>query len=118
MAINGDSATNRASGIVARMRGAPRYLAIPIGVAFILGGTILSPLPIFGLWMVPVGLAILAPHSPYAQRLWRRLQWRWLKFLRWSIRHGFVRVKQPRDLERARKSSDPGRSIGKEIDGR
>jgi hypothetical protein len=89
-----DNDAGRIRGMIARMRGAPRYVAVPVGVGLLIGGTILAPLPIFGVWMVPAGLVILAPHSPRAERLSRRLQWQWLKFLRWSIRNGFVRVKR------------------------
>jgi hypothetical protein len=87
-------AKNRFNEIAERMRAAPRYLAIPAGVGFIIGGTLLSPLPIFGIWMVPLGLAILAPHWPGAARLSRRLYWLRLRALRWLIRHGFLRVKR------------------------
>ena len=93
MAKTGDL-RSRIEGAVARMRGAPRYLAIPAGVGLVLGGTILAPLPIFGVWMVPLGLAILAPHWSGAERLSRWLRWQSLKALRWAIRHGFVRVKR------------------------
>lgn len=85
---------SRIEGAVTRMRGAPRYLAVPTGVGLLLGGTILAPLPVFGVWMVPLGLAILAPHWRGAGRLSRRLHWWSLKALRWSIRYGFVRVKR------------------------
>ncbi|WP_457796484.1 PGPGW domain-containing protein [Methylocystis sp. S23] len=85
---------SRITRLVERMRGAPSYVAVPTGLGFVLGGTILAPLPVFGVWMVPLGLAILAPHWPGAERLSRRLHWQHLKFLRWSIRHGFVRVKR------------------------
>ncbi|HEY8126427.1 MAG TPA: hypothetical protein VIF88_13530 [Methylocystis sp.] len=92
------------------MRGAPRYVSIPMGVGLILGGTILAPLPVFGVWMFPLGLAILAPHSRRANRLSRRFHWWSLKFLRWSIRNGFVRVKSKSsssDQEDAPPSADP-----------
>lgn len=91
---NHDQAKRHAKGIVARMRTAPRYLSIPVGVGFIIGGTVLAPLPVFGVWMVPLGLAILAPHWSGADRLSRRLYWQKLKFLRWAIRNGFLRIKQ------------------------
>lgn len=74
------------NGVVARMRNAPAHIAVPVGAAFILGG-FLSILPVFGLWMFPVGLAIMAPHIPAAGRLERRL-------LRWSLRKGFIRIKR------------------------
>ncbi|TLG74125.1 hypothetical protein FEV16_12825 [Methylocystis sp. B8] len=93
MATNGNSDNGRRKGLIRRMHSAPRYVSIPVGVGLILGGTILAPLPIFGVWMFPVGLAILAPHSPGAHRLSRRFHWWSLKCLRWSIRNGFVRIK-------------------------
>lgn len=97
MAGNDEPDNNRKngrSGLIARMRAAPRYVSIPIGVGLILGGTILAPLPVFGIWMAPIGLAILAPHSPGAHRAAQRLYWQKLRFLRWAIRHGFLRVKR------------------------
>lgn len=93
MATNGKSDDGRRKGLIARMRNAPRHVSIPVGVGLILGGTILAPLPVFGVWMFPIGLAILAPHSPGAHKLSRRFHWWSIKFLRWSIRNGFVRVK-------------------------
>jgi hypothetical protein len=94
MSPNGKSRKGRGGGIIARMRSAPRAISIPVGVGLILGGTLLAPLPVFGLWMAPIGLAILAPHSPGAHRLSQRLRWWSLKALRWSIRNGFVRIKR------------------------
>lgn len=94
MARNSKSNDERGKGLIARMRNAPRHVSIPVGVGLILGGTILAPLPVFGVWMFPLGLAILAPHSPSAQRLSRRFHWWSLKCLHWSIRNGFVRVKR------------------------
>lgn len=92
MARNGNSEERRKRGLIARMRAAPRYVSIPVGVGLILGGTILAPLPVFGIWMFPIGLAILAPHSPVAHRVSRRFHWWSLKVLRWSVRNGFVRI--------------------------
>ncbi|WP_363348102.1 PGPGW domain-containing protein [Methylocystis echinoides] len=89
-----DGAKSRNNGILARIRAAPSYVGVPVGVSFILGGTLLAPLPFFGVWMVPLGLAILAPHSPGAHRLTQRLYWQKLRFLRWAIRRGFVRVRR------------------------
>jgi hypothetical protein len=105
MASKWNSVKDRANGLIARMRGAPAYVALPLGVGFILGGTILAPLPIFGIWMVPVGLAILAPHWPGAARLSRRLYWLRLRALRWLIRHDFLRVKRVERPEDARQPS-------------
>lgn len=40
---------------------------VPVGVFFILGG-LLAILPIFGLWMIPVGLLLLAVDVPLLRR--------------------------------------------------
>lgn len=80
---------------VARMQRAPKFVAIPVGVSLLLGGTILAPLPLFGVWMAPLGLAVLAPHSRRAHRATRHMRRYWIIFLRWSIRNGFLRVKEP-----------------------
>ena len=40
---------------------------VPVGVLFILGG-LLAILPIFGLWMIPVGLLLLAVDVPWLRR--------------------------------------------------
>ncbi|MBS1301244.1 hypothetical protein GZH79_02605 [Loktanella sp. SALINAS62] len=40
---------------------------VPVGMMFILGG-ILAILPIFGLWMIPVGLLLLAVDVPRLRR--------------------------------------------------
>ena len=78
---------DRIRQILARFRdGAPRYVSIPVGVLLIVGG-VFSFLPILGLWMLPVGLAILAPAVPFAGRLLRRL-------IRLSIRWRFLRIKR------------------------
>lgn len=87
MATDSEQPANRKNSLIARFRSAPPRVAVPVGVGLIIGGTLLSPLPVFGLWMAPVGLAILAPHWRPAGRLSRRL-------LRWSIKNGFVRVKR------------------------
>jgi hypothetical protein len=110
MATERNAEDSRRKGVIARMRDAPRFVSIPVGVGLILGGTILAPLPVFGVWMFPLGLAILAPHSPGAHRLSRRFYWWWLIFLRWSIRNGFVRVKSKTtssDQEERSPSADP-----------
>jgi hypothetical protein len=91
----------RTKALVARMRTAPRHVAIPVGLGLIVGGTLLAPLPVFGVWMAPLGLAILAPHSPGAERLARRFNLCSLRALKWAIRHDFVRVKRKRPENRA-----------------
>lgn len=98
MAKRNDQPANRKRGIVARMRDAPRHVAVPVGAGLVLGGTLLAPLPFFGLWMAPLGLAILAPHWRGADRLSRRL-------LRWSIKNGLVRIKR---TERKENEDAPG----------
>lgn len=79
---------------VSRLKSAPRHISIPVGIGLIIGGTILAPLPVFGMWMAPLGVAILAPHSPHAARLSLRMHWWSLRALKWAIRHDFVRVKR------------------------
>lgn len=34
-----------------------------------IGGGLLSPLPVFGLWMLPLGLVLLAEDIPFARHL-------------------------------------------------
>ena len=48
----GDTPTGaKLKAAVARMQRAPKVVAIPVGVSLLLGGTILAPLPLFGVWM-------------------------------------------------------------------
>lgn len=84
----------RGKAFFIKMRDAPRYVSIPVGVGLIIGGTILAPLPVFGFWMAPLGVAILAPHSPHAQRLADRMRWWPARMLKWGIRHNLVRIKR------------------------
>lgn len=67
-----------------------RWIRIPAGVLLIVGG-ILSVLPILGLWMLPLGLLLLAQDLPFLQRPMRRLliraEHRWTRWKR-SRRHG------------------------------
>lgn len=51
-----------------------------LGVAFVAGG-FLAVLPIFGLWMLPVGLALLSDDVPALRRLRRRVH---AKLLAWA----------------------------------
>lgn len=57
-----------------------RWMRIPAGLLLIAGG-ILSFLPILGLWMLPLGLLLLAQDVPFLQRPMRRLliraKYRW-----------------------------------------
>lgn len=61
-----------------------RWLRLPAGLALILGG-VLSILPVLGLWMLPLGLALLGEDFPplkarlegvaaWLERRWRRLK--------------------------------------------
>lgn len=60
-----------------------RWLRIPIGVLLILGG-IFSILPLLGLWMLPLGLLLLAQDIPFLRRPTRRaLVWAEKRWLRW-----------------------------------
>jgi hypothetical protein len=77
---------SRARAWLARMRDAPGYVSVPVGVLFILGG-VFSFLPVLGPWMLPVGLAILAPRVPIARKVLRR-SYRLL--LKWKL----IRVKR------------------------
>jgi hypothetical protein len=51
------------SAVRALRRGSARWLRIPAGLLLIAGG-ILSFLPILGVWMLPLGLALLAEDVP------------------------------------------------------
>lgn len=52
-----------------------RWVRIPAGLAFMLGG-VLSILPILGLWMLPVGILLLSQDIPVFRRLLDRcLRW-------------------------------------------
>jgi hypothetical protein len=79
---------DRNKRLIARFRdGAPRYVRVSVGVAFIVGG-IFSFLPVLGPWMFPVGLAILAPDMPFARRLLRRA-------IRLSLKYKLIRIRRP-----------------------
>ena len=64
-----------------------RWLRMAAALALILGG-FLSILPIFGLWMLPLGLALMSDDIPWlkvpmeklargVERLWHRFRARW-----------------------------------------
>lgn len=63
---------------IARLRRAPAIIAVPAGVLLVTGG-VFSFLPVLGLWMLPLGLWILGPHIPLAERASRHI-------LRWTAR--------------------------------
>ena len=52
------------------------WLRVGIGVLFVIGG-LAAFLPIFGLWMIPVGLVVLSIDVPLVRR-WRRRADVWL----------------------------------------
>lgn len=91
------SKMTQGKGFIGRMRAAPRYVSVPVGLLLIIGG-VFSFLPVLGVWMLPIGLAILAPSFPFANRLTRRM-------LRWSIRRGLLGNRRNGDQDR----SPPGR---------
>ena len=49
---------------------------ITLGIALCLGG-LLGFLPVFGFWMIPLGLAVLSVDLPVARRLRRRIEIAW-----------------------------------------
>lgn len=66
----------RLQSIVHRLRRPQaKWLRIPAGIAFIFGG-LFAILPVLGLWMLPLGLVLLAEDVPLLHR-WtgRQLEW-------------------------------------------
>jgi hypothetical protein len=59
-----------------------RALRIGLGSAFVVGG-LFSFLPVFGLWMIPVGLIVLSHDFPRVRRF--RRQWE-VRISRWWTR--------------------------------
>lgn len=60
-----------------------RWIRIPIGILLIVGG-VFSLLPLLGLWMLPLGLILLAQDIPFLRRPTRRaLLWIERRVLRW-----------------------------------
>ena len=61
-------------------RPSARWLRVPVGVLLIIG-SLLSILPVFGLWMLPLGLMLLSEDVPplrrAVDRLLARLERRW-----------------------------------------
>jgi hypothetical protein len=68
---------------------ASRLVRIPAGMLFILGG-FLSFLPVLGLWMLPLGLMLIAYDVPFLQKPMSRFAvWgaeRWAVIRRWTVR--------------------------------
>src|ERR687889_881384 len=46
-----------------------RWARLPVGVLFVLGGLVAPLVPIFGVWMIPLGLLLLAYDVPFLRRL-------------------------------------------------
>ena len=67
----------RVQDLVHRLRRpSARWLRLPVGVLLVLG-SVLFILPVFGLWMLPVGLVLLAEDVAVL----RRLTDRWLHWI-------------------------------------
>lgn len=61
-----------------------RWVRIPLGLLLVLAG-VFSFLPLLGLWMLPLGLLLLAQDLPFLRRPTRRaLVWLELRWLRWK----------------------------------
>jgi hypothetical protein len=54
------------------LHGSLRLLRIPAGIFLVIGG-VLSVLPVLGLWMLPLGLLLLAVDIPFLRPLVARL---------------------------------------------
>ncbi|GAB0119933.1 hypothetical protein Acid7E03_40050 [Acidisoma sp. 7E03] len=54
-----------------------RWVRIPVGVLLVLGG-IFSILPVLGIWMLPLGLVLLAEDVPLLRR-WREKALDWIE---------------------------------------
>lgn len=61
-----------------------RLVRIPIGVLLVIG-SVFSILPLLGMWMLPLGLMLLAIDVPFLQRpttrmlSWIERSWRWVR---------------------------------------
>lgn len=61
-----------------------RWVRVPVGLLMIVGG-LLSILPVLALWMLPLGLLLLAQDVPFLRRPMRRaLLWTERRWLRWK----------------------------------
>ena len=62
------------------------WLRIPLGLMLVFGG-LLSFLPVLGIWMLPLGLLLLAQDLPFLRRPVRRaLIWAERRWIRWKRR--------------------------------
>ncbi len=63
-----------------------RWVRIPLALLLVLGG-IFSFLPVLGLWMLPLGLLLIAQDLPFLQRpLANGLGWGERKWIAWQNR--------------------------------
>jgi hypothetical protein len=61
-----------------------RWVRVPVGVFLIVGG-IFSILPMLGLWMLPLGMLLLAQDLPFLRRpTLRGLLWSERRWVRWK----------------------------------
>jgi len=61
-----------------------RWVRIPVGLLLIAGG-VFSILPLLGVWMLPLGLLLLAQDLPFLRRPMRRaLLWVERRWVRWK----------------------------------
>ncbi len=62
-----------------------RWARMPVGVLFVLGGLLAPLVPILGVWMIPIGLLLLAYDVPFLRRptanftIWSTRKWIALK---------------------------------------
>jgi hypothetical protein len=63
-----------------------RWARIPVGILLVIGG-IFSILPVLGIWMLPLGLILLAEDVPVLRR-WRELGLDWIERRRPHWIHG------------------------------
>jgi hypothetical protein len=68
-----DRLPKRAASMIRWLRRpSSRWLRIPVGLLLIVGG-FLAVLPVFGLWMLPLGLILLAEDVPALRRMRDRM---------------------------------------------
>ena len=66
-------------------RPSSRWVRIPLGLALVVAG-ILSFLPALGIWMLPLGLLLLAQDIPFLQRpMLAALDWIERRGVRWKM---------------------------------
>ena len=76
-------------------RPSSRPARIPLALALILGG-LLAFLPVFGFWMIPLGLLLFAQDVPILQSpLIRMLSWLERKWSSWRDRRGCGQTTRP-----------------------